>query len=205
MILNLRTRDNLLHLLLNRQSGHWVISRTNVHLITEVRIFNWDLSQVLKATYDSNRSIWDPQGHLIVGLRNCRIENFHINPRANLSTVWPFGQSSVVYSEGISVQISSKERVGIVHDPFNGQLTQNQIKDFFERIKKEIQLRGLDRVVFKKGNIPIPDWFRNWCNKCNVKIDVLSEVDIDLLYPVSRNLVWEDDILNNNRLDKSLD
>jgi hypothetical protein len=88
---------------------------------------------------------------------------------------------------------------GIIRDTNFAGMNQNEIDEFFKRLKAEIQLRGLNKIVFKAGGIPIPDFFRQWCQDNNVIIEVLSEEEMDRQYPIDNDILWEDDLFDDDQ------
>jgi hypothetical protein len=191
MIVNVRTNDDLRDLLANRQSGNWIVSAASERRITKVRVFNWDVTQVLKGDFDPLCSFRDPGNRLILGLKKCRIENF--NPNGTWSNL--FGAAAVVYTEEVSIQIQGGERIAIVRGNYMGPNTDSEIKDYFDRLKREIGLRGIGKIVFQGGgNIPIPDDFREWCNQNNINIEILDEDELNRLYPEELDIVSEEDL-----------
>jgi hypothetical protein len=191
MIVNVRTNDDLRDLLADRQSGNWIVSAASERRITKVRVFNWDVTQVLKGDFDPLRSFRDTSNKLILRLKKCRIENF------NSSGTWSnlFGSAAVVYTEEVSIQIQGGERIAIVRGNYIGPNTESEIKDYFDRLKREIGLRGIGKIVFQGGgNIPIPDDFREWCKQNNIKIEILDEDELNRLYPEELDMVSEEDL-----------
>lgn len=197
MIVNVRTRNDLRDLLRNRASGHWGIGRGTEPLITKVRVFNWEMDQVLKGDYNRKCSVWDVAGKLIIGIKNCRIENFNNGGKQNLYFD-SFGTTPFVYSEDISLQKIKGQVVGIVRSSIPSDMSQNEINEYFERLKREIILRGLTKIVFKKGGIPIPEDFISWCQNNGVQIEILSEDEFNNSYPVQNDIFWEDELFEDD-------
>jgi hypothetical protein len=194
MVVNVRTHDDLRDLLLNRASGNWVIGVTTEPSITMVRVFNWEMDQVLKGDFSRARSRRDALGKLIIGISNCRIENF----RAYKSWVEIFGSAAVVYTPYVPVQKQNDEVTGVLRDAYFGEMNQNEIDEFFKRLIAEIRLHGLNKIVFKAGGIPIPDFFRQWCQDNNVKIEVIPEDELNRQYPIDNDFLWEDDLFDQD-------
>jgi hypothetical protein len=191
MIVNVRTKDDLRELLRNRASGNWKIGRANEPSITKVRVFNWDIEQVLKGDYNKMRSVWDAKGRLVIGIENCRIENFYRQKKTWKSV---FGQSSFLYSEEVSLQKKGNQVVGIVRSDLSSGMSTSEIKYYFERLKREIKLRGLTKIVFKKGGIPLPESFIIWCTANGVEIEILPENEFNNRYPLQNDIFWEDEL-----------
>ena len=154
MVVNVRTDDDLRDLLRNRASGNWVIGVDTEPIITKVRVFNWDNNQVLKGDFDRARSRRDADRRLIIGIRKCRIENF----RAYKNWFEIFGSAAVAYTPYVPVQKQIDSFVGILRNAHFGDMNQNEIDEFFRRLIAEIRLRGLNKIVFNAGEIPIPDF-----------------------------------------------
>ena len=195
MILNVRTKNDLRDLLRNRASGNWNVGVAMEPQITEVRVFNWDCSQVLKGEYDHNRSARDADNDLIIGIANCRIENFNFHER------WfhIFQMASVAYTPPISVQKVNDRAIGILRDANFSDMSQNEIDVFYKRLIAEIRLRGLKKIVFKAGGYPIPDFFRQWCQDHEVTIEILSEEVLNHNYPIENDIFWEGDLFLDNQ------
>jgi hypothetical protein len=194
MVVNVRTHDDLRDLLRNRASGNWVIGVDTEPIITKVRVFNWDNNQVLKGDFDRARSRRDADRRLIIGIRKCRIENF----RAYKNWFEIFGSAAVAYTPYVPVQKQNDSVIGILRDDSFGEMNQNEIDEFFKRLTAEIQLRGLKKIVFKAGGIPIPDSFRQWCQNNNVEIEIIPEDELNRQYPIDNDILWEDDLFDED-------
>jgi hypothetical protein len=193
MIVNVRTKDDLLILLRNRESGNWKVGATSEPKLTKVRVFNWDATQVLKGDYDPTNSIRDNSNRLIIGINNCRIENFE--PAGSWAGF--FGAATVVYTEEVSIQNHGFNKIGIVRGNYVGPMTKSEVDDYFERLKKEILLRGLNKIVFQGGGtISIPDFFSEWCNQNGVDILILNEDELNRLYHQDNDLLFEETIFD---------
>jgi hypothetical protein len=194
MVVNVRTHDDLRDLLRNRQSGNWKISETTEPSITKVRVFNWDNDQVLKGDFDPSRSIRDAKDDLIIGISKCRIENF--KSKGKFFKI--FGMAAVVYTPPVSIQKSNGETVGILRDANLVEMNQNEIDVFFNRLFNEILLCGLNKIVFKAGGIPIPDSFKELCEKSNVSIEILTDEELERRYPIVQDILWEEDSMEED-------
>jgi hypothetical protein len=194
MVVNVRTQDDLRELLRNRASGNWIIGANRVPQITKVRVFNWENNQVLKGDFDPASCIRDADGRLIIAMRNCRIENF----ARNENWFQIFGAAVVVYTPNVSIQILNGAIKGIIREINLAGLNQNKINEIFRRLKAEIRLRGLNRIVIRDGNIPIPDFFEEWCGINNVEIEILSEEQMDVLYPVQNDQLFDFEVAPND-------
>lgn len=195
MVVNVRTHDDLRDLLRNRASGNWVIGVDTEPNITKVRVFNWDNNQVLKGDFDRARSRRDADRRLIIGIRKCRIENF----RAYKNWFEIFGSAAVAYTPYVPVQKQNDSFIGILRNAHFGDMNQNEIDEFFKRLKAEIQLRGLNKIVFKAGGIPTPDFFRQWCQDNNVEIEIIPEDELNRQYPIDNDILWEDDLFDDDQ------
>jgi hypothetical protein len=188
MIINVRTEDNLLILLRNCQSGNWKVGVVSEPRITKVRVFNWDVTQVFEGDYDSLNSNRDANDRLILGVKNCRIVNFYA------AGTWTglFGSATVVYTEDVSIQTHGIERIGIVRENYDGPISQNEIDEYFGRLKREIQLRGINKIVFRGGGtIAVPEFFKSWCQENSVMIEILEDDELDRLYPVELDILFD--------------
>ena len=194
MVVNVRTQDDLRELLRNRASGNWIIGERRVPQITKVRVFNWDNSQVLKGDFDRASCIRVEDGRLIIAMRNCRIENF----ARNKNWFQIFGAAVVVYTPNVSIQRLNGAIIGILRETNLAGLNQNKINEIFRRLTAEIRLRGLNRIVIRDGNIPIPDFFEEWCRNNNVEIEILSEEQMDALYPVQNDQLFDFEVAPND-------
>jgi hypothetical protein len=192
MVVNVRTHDDLRDLLRNRASGNWVVGVDTEPRITKVRVFNWDCDQVLQGDFNRTRSRRDVDRKLIIGISKCRIENF----RAYKSWFEIFGSAAVAYTPYVPVQKQNDSVIGILRNSPFGEMNQNEIDEFFKRLKAEIQLRGLNKIVFKAGGTPIPDSFRQWCQNNNVEIEVIPEDEMNRQYPIDNDILWEEDLFN---------
>ena len=194
MVVNVRTHNDLMDLLLNRASGNWRIGVATETSITMVRVFNWKMNQVLKGDYSRARSKRFADRRLKIGISNCRIENF----RAHESWSEIFGQARVAYTPCVPVQKQNDSVIGILRDTSFGEMNQNEIDEFFKRLIAEIQLRGLKKIVFKASGIPIPDSFRQWCQDNNVEIEILPEDELNRQYPIDNDILWEDELFDED-------
>lgn len=190
MIVNVRTHDDLRELLKNRQSGNWKISAGSQLKITKVRVFNWDVDQVLIGDFSPAFSLRDVNNDLIIGISNCRIENFRSNEKWSAI----FGTASVAYTPNVSIQISKQRTFGILRDANFDSMSKRDVDEFFRRLINEIRLRGIKTIVFKSGGITIPDFFINWCKENNVSIEILDEEKMGSNYPIIKDVFWEDDL-----------
>jgi hypothetical protein len=195
MVVNVRTHDDLRDLLRNRASGNWNVGIGTEPRITKVRVFNWDTSQVLKGDYEPARSARDANNDLIIGISKCRIENFSANERY----FDIFNMAAVVYTPPVAIQKSNGRVTGILRDANFDEMSQNEIDEFFRRLIAEIRLSGLQKIVFKAGGIPIPDFFRQWCKDNNVEIEIISEDELNRQYPIDNDILWEDDLFDDDQ------
>jgi hypothetical protein len=159
-----------------------------------VRVFNWDNDQVLKGDFNRPSSIRDGDGDLIIGISNCRIENF----RAGESWFDIFGMASVVYTPNVSVQRSYGMISGIIRDANFEEMNQNEIDEFFRRLISEIRLRGITNIVFRAGGVQIPGFFTDWCQQKGVTIQMLPDDELERLYPKVNDILWEEELFDEN-------
>jgi hypothetical protein len=164
-------------------------------IITKVRVFNWDNDQVLKGDFNLATSRRDLKRRLIIGISKCRIENF----RAYKSWFEIFGPAAVAYTPYVPVQKQNASVIGILRDASFGEMNQNEIDEFFRRLISEIRLSGLKKIVFKAGGIPIPDFFRKWCHDNNVEIEIISDDELNKHYPIDNDILWEDDLFDDDQ------
>ena len=195
MVVNVRTQDDLRELLKNRESGNWNIGVATEPLITKVRVFNWDNNQVLKGDYNRARSRRDIGGDLIIGISKCRIENF----RAGESWFNIFGRGNKAYTPYVPVQRANGMTSGIIRDTNYAGMNQNEIDEFFKRLISEIRLRGITNIVFRAGGIPIPDFFTDWCQQNGLTIQILPDEELDRVYPEVNDILWEDELFDENQ------
>lgn len=81
LTLQVRTRDNLLELLAQNQTGYWIVARNRISQITHVQVVNWDGTQMIEAVFDRNVSHYeDPpnEKRLLVKFLDGRIVNCNI-------------------------------------------------------------------------------------------------------------------------------
>ncbi len=88
LILQVRTRDNLLELLAKNKTGDWIVGKERIHHITHVHVVNWEGTQRIEGIFDRNESYYlDPtndnrflvkflDGRII----NCKVEFHGQNP-----------------------------------------------------------------------------------------------------------------------------
>lgn len=79
LTLQVRTRDNLLELLAQSQTGYWIVARNRVEQITHVQVVNFEGTQMIEAVFDRNASHYiDPpnENRLLVKFLEGRIVNF---------------------------------------------------------------------------------------------------------------------------------
>lgn len=195
MVVNVRTKDDLRDLLRNCASGNWDIGVATEPSITKVRVFNWNNDQVLKGDFNRTRSRRDVDSKLIIGISKCRIENF----RAGANWFEIFGRANKSYTPYVPLQRANGTTSGIIRDANFAEMNQNEIVDFFRRLISEIRLCGLQKIVFKAGGIPIPDFFRQWCQDKNVEIEIITEDELNRQYPIDNDILWEDDLFDDDQ------
>jgi hypothetical protein len=187
MIVNIRTKNDLVVLLAAGQSGNWTVAPVKEANITKVRIFNWPGDSVLIADFDPNRTHRDNRGKLIIG-----IVNGTIHPCAQ-DWFRVYGQASVIYSQNIAVQILGGIRIGVVRSLAINNPSNAEIKEYFKNLIKEIKLLGINRIVFRAGGtIPLPDFFRDWCLQNGVAIEILEDDDLGNNYPTNNDITPDD-------------
>ena len=177
MNVNIRTRNNIRTLLAAGQSGNWGISPVKEVNLTQVRIFNWEGTEVLIGDYDPSRSVRLPNGLLVVGFVNGRIVPCDIRWFVN------FNRAPFVYSDSFGLQNPSGIKIGVVRDLPIESVSKGEIRDIFRKLIAEIKLLGINKIVFRKGGIPIPDFFRDWCQRNGVVIEILDDQEMDNQYP----------------------
>lgn len=183
MNINIRTKDDLGTLLATGQSGNWKVSQKKETKLTQnsqynVRIFNWEGTQVLIGDYNPDRSFRSADGRLVIG-----IDNTVIVP-CQMRWFKSYGRSPFVYSGTLGVQNKMGKKVGVVRNVPLSANKQKLIDDFFKQLINEIKLLGVNKIVFRAGgNIPIPDFFREWCHQNGVEIEVLENSECVRIYP----------------------
>lgn len=201
MVVNVRTNDDLIEILRNRASGNWNIGVTTEPLITMVRVFNWNNDQVLKGYFNSAASRRNADGDLLIAIGKCRIENF----RAGESWFDIFGMAAMVYTPYVPIQKSNGTTSGIMREPNFPRMNQNEIDVFFRRLISEIRLRGITNIVFIAGGTPIPNFFTDWCQQKVVTIEILADEELDRIYPGVNDILWEDELYDENPNDSIRD
>ena len=58
LILQVRTRDNLLELLAKNETGYWKVGRERIQQITHVQVVNFDGTQMIEGIFDRNASYY---------------------------------------------------------------------------------------------------------------------------------------------------
>ena len=87
LTLQVRTRDNLLELLLRNESGAWVVGKDKIQQITHVQVVNFEGTQMIEGVFDRNASHYvdvDGKDRLVIKFLDGRIVNCNIkfdNPR----------------------------------------------------------------------------------------------------------------------------
>ena len=81
LTLQVRTRDDLLELLAQNQTGYWIVSRSRIEQITHVEVVNFEGTQMIEAVFDRKASCYlDPpnDNRLLVKFLGGRIVNCNI-------------------------------------------------------------------------------------------------------------------------------
>jgi hypothetical protein len=81
LTLRVRTRDNLLELLAQNQTGDWIVARDRIPQITHVQAVNFEGSQMIEGIFDRNASYYlDPpkNNRLLVKFLDGRIVNCNV-------------------------------------------------------------------------------------------------------------------------------
>ncbi|WP_036487266.1 hypothetical protein [Myxosarcina sp. GI1] len=79
--LQVRTRDNLLELLANNESGAWVVGKDKVQQITHVQVVNFEGTQMIEGVFDRNAShyvVIENKDRLVIKFLDGRIVNCNI-------------------------------------------------------------------------------------------------------------------------------
>jgi uncharacterized protein YjbI with pentapeptide repeats len=103
LTLRIRTKDNLMKLLIAGKSGEWKIGKNKEQEISKVQIFNWDGSLVLEASLDIDNTTRTEDNRLIVGLSSEDARIVKCNP----SFQW-VGQNPIKYFNENSQQESEE-------------------------------------------------------------------------------------------------
>ncbi len=88
LILQVRTRDNLLELLAQNQTYAWIVGKERIHQITHVQVVNFEGTQMIEGVFDRNASYYlePPDDHRLVvkfldgRIVNCKVEFNGENP-----------------------------------------------------------------------------------------------------------------------------
>jgi hypothetical protein len=88
LILQVRTRDNLLELLAQNQTYAWKVGKERIHQITHVQVVNFAGTQMIEGVFDPNASCYlnaPNDDRLVVNfldgrIVNCKIEFNGENP-----------------------------------------------------------------------------------------------------------------------------
>ncbi|OKH34793.1 hypothetical protein NIES2101_38490 [Calothrix sp. HK-06] len=75
LIIQVRTEDNLLSLLLAQKSGDWVVKGGKEQEITHVEIVNFDGTQRIEGTFDAANSYRLENGRLVIAFKDAYIRN----------------------------------------------------------------------------------------------------------------------------------
>lgn len=79
--LQVRTRNNLLELLANNESGAWVVGKDKVQQITHVQVVNFEGTQMIEGVFDRNAShyvVIENKDRLVIKFLDGRIVNCNI-------------------------------------------------------------------------------------------------------------------------------
>lgn len=78
LTVRVRTKKDLTQLLKQGGSGWWTIAKFRDENLTNIEVYNWDGSLVIKAEYDNKISQRNENNKLYLGFRNAKIET--VNP-----------------------------------------------------------------------------------------------------------------------------
>jgi hypothetical protein len=82
LTLQVRTRDNLLELLAQNQTGDWIVARDRIPQITHVQVVNFEGSQMIEGIFDRNASYYldsPNDNRLLVKFLDGRIVNCNVH------------------------------------------------------------------------------------------------------------------------------
>jgi hypothetical protein len=87
LILRVRTKDNLLELLAQSQTGDWKVGRDKIQEITHIQVVNWDGTQMIEGVFDRNASYYVDESNIRFIVKfldgkivNCNVEFKSQNP-----------------------------------------------------------------------------------------------------------------------------
>jgi hypothetical protein len=188
MIITIRTKDDLRTIANNGKTGNWKISPSKEARIKQVRIFSWDMSEVLTGDFDIVNTYRDKNGRLIVGLKNSRIRRN--TPKNEWIDI--YGSAPFIYSENVDIQVEKGQVTGIIRGDKSATLSKKETTDYFERIQKEIKLRNIEKIVFQGGGtLEIPKFFREWCQINGIEIEILETNLLEEKYSKKKNIELE--------------
>ncbi|MFB2977335.1 hypothetical protein [Microseira sp. BLCC-F43] len=75
LILQVRTRDNLLDLLAKSESAAWVVADDKIQKITHIQVVNFPGTQMIEGVFDRSTSYRRDDGRLVVKFLDGRIVN----------------------------------------------------------------------------------------------------------------------------------
>ncbi|WP_416671119.1 hypothetical protein [Egbenema bharatensis] len=78
LILQVRTKDNLLELLAASESRAWVVAADKINQITHVQIVNFDGTQMIEGIFDRNDSYRSSENKLVIKFLDGRIVNCRV-------------------------------------------------------------------------------------------------------------------------------
>jgi hypothetical protein len=78
LVLQVRTRHNLLELLASGETPAWVVAEDREPLLTHVQVVNFDGTQMIEGVYDRSGSCRREDGRLVVRFLDGRIVNCKI-------------------------------------------------------------------------------------------------------------------------------
>lgn len=78
LTVRVRTKDDLIQLLQQGGSGWWKLDKFREENLTNIEVYNWDGSLVIKAEYEAQISQRNENNRLYLGFKNAKIET--VNP-----------------------------------------------------------------------------------------------------------------------------
>ena len=75
LILQLRTKDNLLDILAKSESAAWVVADHKIQKITHIQVVNFAGTQMIEGVFDRSNSYRRDDGRLVVKFLDGRIVN----------------------------------------------------------------------------------------------------------------------------------
>ncbi|MBS9395235.1 MAG: hypothetical protein HEQ29_19635 [Dolichospermum sp. LBC05a] len=89
LILQVRTKDNLLDLLAASESGDWVVAKDQTQKITHVQVVNWSGTQMIEGIFDRDNSYRTENDRLVIKFLDGHIINCSVQFKGQNPVCYP--------------------------------------------------------------------------------------------------------------------